>query len=150
MFARILIAAALCATLASPSLARSKYPARAEAARPGERVFTLINDHQPTRLLQAARSAEDTLKRGGREAQIMLNGRAIMMVIPGFTNVSKQVMDIKSRNPRLRITACKETVDVLTKANRRPPPLMRGVNVEPCRGRAQQLQSAGWQRMLGI
>jgi hypothetical protein len=139
MSLRTFFAIALCVTSATQAF-----------ARPGDRVFTVIDQHNATRLLQAARSGEDSLKNGGREAQILLSGRGLLLTVPGFTNVQKDVMAIKRRNARLRIIACKETVDILTKANRRPPPMIPGVNVEACKGRIRHMESAGWQRMLGI
>jgi hypothetical protein len=153
---RTFLVLAFCAASAVPAFARPHphrpAPAAQErAGRPGDRVYTLIEQHNPGKFLQAARSAEDTLKNGGREAQIMLAGRGILMVVPNFTNVQRDIAAIQNRSRGLRIIACKETVDMLARSNHnRQPPMMRGVSVEYCKDRVRKLQSAGWQPMLGI
>ncbi len=143
--AAVIVAASL--ATAAPAFSQGRH----KPAPRGERLYTVIEQHNPSRLSRAVRIANDSLRHGGHSAEILLGGRAILMVVPGFTDVQKEVQHITRSQRNLRIIACKETVDILRRSNQgRQPPFIAGVRVEPCQGRTRKNDAAGWQRMLGV
>jgi len=116
-------------------------------ARSGDRQYAAVDNHDPVQFLRILRDAQDMLKSGrGREFRIYLLDRGVLLVIPGSTNIQKEVFDIKRRNPNLKIIACKETVDAITKNAKRRPPLLPGTTIESCNNTSRRLDAAGWLR----
>jgi hypothetical protein len=137
--------------LAFCALTIASYPADAAQGRPGDRRFATIDSHSPVALDRALKTAADGLASGDiREFRIMLGGRAVLLVIPGSTIVQREAMKIMRAHPQIRVAACKETVDAITKMARQRPPLLPGVRVESCKGRVRDMEAAGWQRVPGL
>lgn len=133
--------AALAVLLALPAHAQS---------RPGEKQFMILFNHQPSDLQTAVRTGQDALKAGVKEFRIVLDGRAVLMVIPGSNIAQKEYMQTVPRQRGLSVIACKETVDLIARNAKRRPPLLPGVRVQPCEGMRKDMQESGWQRAMGF
>ena len=120
----------------------------APAPRPGDRQYTVIDQHDATALLRAARSGDDIIKHGGTEVKIFLFGRGILLAVPGLSVAQKEVNEIRRKNPRVQLVVCKETLELLAKSTKRRPPLVPGTRIESCNSRSRELNAAGWQKML--
>jgi hypothetical protein len=137
----------------SLALALSALAVSAEAQpRPGQRQYTTVVQHSPGELMTAIRAGQDALKSGdAREFRILLNGRGVLLVIPGTTSIQKEYVSSVPRTRGLTVIACKEIIDQLAKRNRgRRPPLLPGTRVEACKDATRKLDAAGWYRVPGL
>lgn len=143
-FRRGIVGAALgCAAAACAAVA----PA---AAAPGDKQFTSLVDHNPSAFLKALRAGADFVKGGGnRRFRIILASGGVVVAIPGTSTVQREYMRIR-RDPGLEIVACKETIDGLSKANRRRIPVLPGVSVQKCEGMRNKLTLQAWQPAPGL
>lgn len=142
-FRRPIVRAALgCAAMAVACL-----PA---AAAPGDKQWTSISNHDPSAFLKALRAGADFVKGGrGRQFRIILASGGVIVAIPGTSTVQREYMKIP-RGPGLQIIACKETIDGLSKANRRRIPVLPGVSVQTCDGLRNKMVLQAWQPAPGI
>lgn len=142
---RSTVLALMASALALTSAMAAPAPA---APRPGDRQYTVIDQHDATALLRAARSGDDIIKHGGTEVKIFLFGRGILLAVPGLSVAQKEVNEIRRKNPRVQLVVCKETLELLAKSTKRRPPLVPGTRIESCNNRSRELNAAGWQKML--
>lgn len=112
--------------------------------------FVVISDHDPLRFSTALRAADDFLGDQGTAFRIILNGRGVLLAIPGTTNVQKEYVAIKRKRPGLTVVVCKEVADALQKANKRKVPYLPGVQITPCANLRVQLERDGYQRAMGF
>lgn len=136
---------------AAAGLALSAWLAPATAqAGPGDMQYTTIVSHDPSGFLRALRAGEDFVKGGrGRRFRLILASGGVIVAIPGTTTVQRDYMKI-GRRAGLEIIACKETIDALSKANRRRMPVLPGVSVQSCASLRNKMTVAGWQTAPGI
>ncbi|MFD1330653.1 hypothetical protein ACFQ4O_01415 [Methylopila musalis] len=119
------------------------------AAAPGDSQFVGIENHDPRAFQRALRAGSDFVKSGrGRRFSVILAGRGVILVIPGSSYVQRDLP--KLRVPGLKIIACRETVEALSRANKRRVPVVAGVTVERCDGLRSRLTTTGWQEAPGI
>jgi hypothetical protein len=123
----------------------------AEASRPGQQQYVLIQDHDPRRLQRAARTARDLVVAGQvRRFRIILSGPAVLLAIPGSNTVQKEIVGIMRRHPAIRLVVCREVVDALAKAAHRRPPLLPGTEALTCDGLGGRMEMAGWESVPGL
>ncbi|SHO65873.1 hypothetical protein SAMN02745172_02521 [Pseudoxanthobacter soli DSM 19599] len=149
------IAALALATFAMPNaaVAASKAATEAPSSRPGDKVYILIGQHDPIKFSNALKAGGDFLAAGsgkGRVFEIALTGRGILLAIPGSTTAQRDYIAAKRAHPELRLLVCKETADVLQKANKRRIPYLPGVRIAPCRDLLANYSKDGYQRALGF
>jgi hypothetical protein len=121
------------------------------SAAPGDRQFVAIGNHDPAALLRAVRAGVDFVRGGrGREFRIILSALGVVSVIPGQSTIQRELMTLRQRAPGLQIIACRETMDALSKANRRRVPTIPGISVQSCAGMRNKMTVAGWQNAPGI
>jgi intracellular sulfur oxidation DsrE/DsrF family protein len=138
-------------TAAALTLTALALPADAQV-RPGQRQYTTISQHSPGQFQTALNAAQDALKSGeAREFRILVNGRGVLLLLPGTTTSQKDWARTVPRTRGLTVVACKEVIDRLVKGNRgRRPPLLPGTRIEPCAGSMRKLDAAGWYRVPGL
>lgn len=146
-----LVAAAVPA-MSGGAVAAKRPPAQSEApGRPGDRLYVVIDSHEPPLFSRALRTAGDFLAGGkGRIFEIVLTGRGILLAIPGSTIAQKDYIDVRRAHPDLRVLVCKETADVLQKANKRRVPYLPGARVASCAGLRETYAKQGFQRAMGF
>ena len=133
-------ALALCA-VAAPETAH---------AGPGDMQYTTLVTHDPSGFLRALRAGNDFVKGGrGRRFRVILASGGVIVAIPGTSTVQRDYMKM-GRRAGLEIIACKETIDALSKANRRRMPVLPGVSVQTCESLRNKMTVAGWQTAPGI
>lgn len=134
------------ALLVLAALGLSPEPA---AAAPGDSQFVGIENHDPRAFQRALRAGADFVKGGrGRRFNVILGGRGVILAIPGTSYVQRDLG--KLRAPGLKIIACRETIDALSRSNRRRVPVVAGVSVERCAGLRGRLTTTGWQEAPGL
>lgn len=137
-----LLGACLAAALALP-------PLTSAAAAPGDQQYVTIVSHDPSGFLRALRAGADFVKGGrGRTFRIILAGAGVIIAIPGTSTVQRDYM--KTRVAGVQVFACKESIDALAKANRRPIPTLPGISVQKCESLRNKMDVAGWQVAPGI
>ncbi|GLK69541.1 hypothetical protein [Hansschlegelia plantiphila] len=123
----------------------------ASAAAPGDRQFITIESHDPSAFLRAVRVGADFVKSGrGRQFRIILANGGVIVAIPGMALVQRDLPPILRGASGLGVVACKETIDLLSKANKRRVPVLPGVQVASCRSLRHQMTVAGWQTAPGL
>lgn len=135
----------LAATLAAAALA---LPAPASAA-PTEMQFATITTHNPQAFIKALRTGADFAASKGRRFRIVLAAGGVIVAIPGVAISQLEYMKTK-RPAGLEIIACKETVDALSKANKRRMPTLPGIKVQSCESMRSKMMLAGWQPAPGL
>lgn len=147
-----LVLAAGAVGMAAPAAAGRRPAPQSEApGRPGDRVYVVIDSHDPALFSSAVKTGGDFLAGGkGRVFEIILSGRGILLAIPGSTVAQKDYIDTKRAHPDLRLLVCKETADVLQKANRRRVPYLPGARIAPCSGLRAAYAKQGFQRAMGF
>jgi intracellular sulfur oxidation DsrE/DsrF family protein len=119
-------------------------------AAPGDRQYATLYNHDQSGFLRALRAGEDFVKGGrGRQFRIVLAGPGVIVVIPGTSAAQREYMKA-GRARGLEIIACKETLDALSKANKRRIPVLPGVSVRTCQSLRNQMTVAGWQVAPGF
>jgi hypothetical protein len=118
-------------------------------AAPGDRQYVLLTNHDQNAFLRALRAGQDFLKGGGRQFRIVLANAGVVVMIPGTSTAQREYLKY-GRRAGLEILACKETIDALSKANRRRVPVLPGVTVQPCRSLRDRMNVAGWQVAPGF
>lgn len=120
-------------------------------ARPDDRWYVFISDHDPRQFWTMIHTADDMLANGGR-FRIYMNARGVLLGYVGSTMTQKDYMEIHRRRPGLELMACKETIDRLMAGlkGRRAPPLLPGLKVVPCHGVLSELDKEGWRRVPGF
>jgi intracellular sulfur oxidation DsrE/DsrF family protein len=119
-------------------------------AGPGDRQYATLYNHDQSGFLRAMRAGADFVKGGrGRQFRIVLAGPGVIVVIPGTSTAQREYMK-NGRTPGVEIIACKETIDALSKANKRRIPVLPGVSVRPCKSLRNQMTVAGWQTAPGF
>lgn len=121
------------------------------AARPDDRWYAFIMDHDPRKFWTIIHTADDLLSDGGR-FRLFMDGRGVLLAISGSTITQKDYIEIRRRRPGLELVVCKETMQRLLAGlkGRRIPPLLPGVRVEPCNGILSTLDKDGWRRPPGL
>ncbi|GLK81074.1 hypothetical protein [Methylopila turkensis] len=118
-------------------------------AAPGDKQFVGIENHDPRSFQRALRAGADFVRGGrGRQFQIILSGRGAILVIPGTSTVQRDMQTLRA--PGLKVVACRETMDALSRANRRRVPVIPGATVEKCEGLRNRLTVGGWQYAPGL
>ncbi|HEY0291055.1 MAG TPA: hypothetical protein VGC51_01780 [Hansschlegelia sp.] len=121
------------------------------SAAPGDRQFITIESHDPSAFLRAVRVGADFVKSGrGRQFRIILANGGVIVAIPGMALVQRELPQILRGASGLGVVACKETIDLLSKANKRRVPVLPGVQVAACRSLRHQMTVAGWQTAPGF
>ncbi len=124
-------------------------PLAGAAAAPGDQQYVTIVSHDPSAFLRALRAGADFVKGGrGRTFRIILAGAGVIIAIPGTSTVQRDYM--KSRVGGVQVFACKESIDALSKANRRRIPTLPGISVHACASLRNKMNVAGWQVAPGI
>lgn len=119
------------------------------SAGPGDMQFATVTTHDPSGFLRAFRAGEDFVKSGkGRKFRVILGGGGAIVAIPG-TNVAQRDY-MKARGGGVQVIACKETIDALSKANKRRIPVLPGVTVMACAGLRNKMTVSGWQQAPGF
>ena len=120
-------------------------------AAPGDRQFVGLERHDPSALLKAVRAGSDFVKSGrGRQFRVILANSGVISVIPGVVLVQRDLPPLLRGASGLTIIACKETLDALSRANRRRVPVISGVTVMSCRSLRNKMTVAGWQPAIGF
>lgn len=120
------------------------------AAGPGDMQYATLTTHNPSGFLRAFRAGEDFVKGGrGRKFRLILGGGGVIVVIPGTSTAQSEYIKTR-RSGALQIIACKETIDALSKANKRRVPVLPGVSVLPCASLRNKMTVAGWQQAPGF
>ena len=121
------------------------------SARPEDRWYAFITDHDPRQFWTLLYTADDMLADGGK-FRIYMDARGILLAITGSTLTQKDYMAIRKRRPGLELLVCKETLQRLLAGlkGRRIPPLLPGVRVVPCNGILSTLDQEGWRRAPGF
>lgn len=136
----------LSVALACAALLATAAPA---VAAPGDDQYVAIENHDPRSFQRALRTGSDFVKSGrGRRFQVILANRGVILVVPGTSTVQKDVAQLRA--PGLKIVACRETLDAISRANRGRVPVIPGVTVETCRGLLNRLSTTGWQTVPGL
>lgn len=132
-------------------LAAAAAPA-AHAARPGDRLYIVLFDHDQNKFSTALRTGADFLAGGdGRSFQIMLDGYGILSAVQGVTMTQREYLAVKRKHPDLAVIVCKESADSLAKANKgRRVPYLPGIRIAPCNGLRDRLDKDGWRPALGF
>jgi len=121
------------------------------AAAPGDRQFVGVDRHDPSAFLRAVRAGADFVKGGrGRQFRVILANSGVIVVIPGTSTVQMQLAEATRGARGLQIIACRETIDALSKANRRRVPVLPGVTLMPCASLRNKMTVAGWQEAPGL
>ena len=120
-------------------------------ARPDDRWYAFIMDHDPRKFWTILHTADDMLADGGK-FRLYMDGRGILLGITGSTLTQKDYMDIHRRRPGLELLVCKETLQRLLAGlkGRRIPPLLPGIRIVPCNGILSTLDKEGWRRAPGF
>lgn len=136
------------ALLALLSLGAASLASPAHAG-PGDLQYATITNHNPSGFLRALRAGADFVRGGGgRKFRIILGGGGAIIAIPGTSIAQRDY--VKIHVAAVQVIACKETIDALSKANRRRIPVLPGVILMPCAGLRNKMTVAGWQPAPGF
>jgi hypothetical protein len=136
-------------TLAAAIAAAALAFASPLAAAPGDKQYTIITIHSPQAFIKALRAGADFAGGKGRRFRIVLASAGVIVAIPGVA--ISQLEYMKTRRPAgLEIIACKETVDALSKANKRRMPTLPGIKVQTCASMRNKMTVDGWQTAPGL
>jgi hypothetical protein len=126
--------------------------APADAARPGDRLYIVLFDHDQNKFSTALRTGADFLAGGeGRSFQIMLDGYGILSAVQGVTMTQREYVEVKRKHPDLAVIVCKESADSLARANKgKRVPYLPGIRIAPCNGLRDRLDKEGWRPALGF
>jgi hypothetical protein len=120
------------------------------AAAPGDRQYVTLLNHDQSTFLRALRAGNDFVAGGpGRRFRIVLATAGVVVAIPGTSAAQREYAKTR-RRAGVEIIACKETIDALSKANRRRIPVLPGVSVQPCKSLRDRMNVSGWQLAPGL
>jgi hypothetical protein len=121
------------------------------AAAPGDRQFTVVADHNPAGALRALRAGVDFVKgHPGRQFRLILSGGGVIVAIPGTSSIQREAYKMIQGTRGLQVIACRETLEALSRANRRTIPVLPGVSSQRCAGLRNRMTVDGWQVAPGI